>query len=112
MNVFLNFRRRENFIDVNFTTNVNDPLSLNENFVLERDSSINYSFIEVSIFNNLFQRRWNLNELTFFCESHNLCLSILDANTLDVINEVGQCSTVKRGSFSYDWSSDFEVEKG
>lgn len=111
MNAILNFQRKENIIDTRFRTNLDNPHSMTENFILERDESESYSFLEVSIFNNLFQRRWSLNELSFFCESHNLCLSILNANTLEIVNQVGSCSNIKRGSFSYDWSYDFEVER-
>jgi len=93
----LRFSRVANNISVDYKATLTDENDVDENFRVGAPSNIN-SYLETQIFYFFDRKKWTLNEMIFFANNNNLCLTIYDKQG-EVVKQYGACSGVCLGEF-------------
>jgi len=91
---------RSDGISVNYIVLLNDPTDLNENFLVLGSEGIDTS-VEINMFGWIDNKRWTLNEWTYFALNNQLCMKISDKNHVELAS-YGMCgSTTRIHGFAY-----------
>lgn len=91
----LRFTRAKNNIFVEYQSTIVNPVNLNENYRVSRPSGID-SYIENQLFYHFDRKKWTLNEMIFFANNNQLCLTIFDDDMNQLI-QYGVCGGCSEG---------------
>ena len=91
----LRFTRVFNNIFVEYKSTIIDANNTNENFRVSHPSDIN-SYIENKLFYHFDAKKWTLNEMIFFANNNQLCLTILDDQMVQLA-QYGICAGCSGG---------------
>lgn len=111
MEVKLYFRRqgqsRVDTIEVSYRAFIDEATSNVKNFSIIKIQQ-NNTFLESKVFHSFTDRKWNFNELEFFCKNNNICLEVSNWNDSTLLRSIGACDTpALRGDYNADFSNDF-----
>lgn len=85
---FSNNEQQMRKVLVNYHSSLSDETDLDENFHVSNPIGLD-TFLERKLFYFIDQKKWTLNELIFFANNNNLCLTLLSNST--IIAQYGIC---------------------
>lgn len=102
------FQRYNSDIEVKYKTDIRNASNMDEQFAMLLLPSTVDTYLERKLFYSFDRKRWTLNEIIFFCNNNNLCLSIY-ADNGNYELQYGICGGVEPvlGDFSNDFNRDY-----
>lgn len=91
----LRFSRVLNNIFVEYKSTIVNANNLDENFRVSYPSNVN-SYIENQLFYHFDRKKWTLNEMIFFANNNQLCLTIFNDNMVQIA-QYGVCGGCSGG---------------
>lgn len=74
---------------VSYNSSLQDENNLNENFHISSPIGLD-TYLERKMFYFFDNKKWTLNELTFFARNNNLCLTLLRGSL--IVKKYGKCA--------------------
>lgn len=92
---YIKFTRALNDIRVEYQSTLIDPNNLDENFIISAPKG-SVSYITNQLFYFFDRKKWTLNEMIFFANNNQFCVTIANSNKLDIL-QYAACANCNQG---------------